>query len=642
MKISFEKLVLLCRKSEEVVTFTHQVTYFHGQISAGKSSIVRLIDYCLGGDLEKTPALSQEMISVQLFATIGENKVLFERNINDTTSVQVTWTDQAKESSTVLAPLSAGQESVWKDDIYNLSDLIFHLTNIKPIKVKRSKLDADSPLVRLSFRDLMWYCYLEQDNLDSSFYNLTDAFKKLKSRDVMRFITGLYTERMNELEIKLDELRTERAAKLESIRQIRTFLQDFGYSSESDVSEEIFSVENKLLEAQKELVRIRDGHISKTHFADNLREKLRQISQSIQNEQAALQDLNARIKEQDSLKAELLSAKFKLSRATAASNLLAGVKFDICPACGQGLQKHSDSDTCYLCSQDIKTDDNEQLVQAEAIRKDLNSRIEDLSESIKRHTVARKKQDSLLIQLKQQKNELDIELNNELSNYDSLFLANSREAERLAATLEERKRNLERIAKMPESVSKMEKEAGDLFTEAEQTRRDIEDEKRKLTDASNRIKEIELAYLDALSKTRVPGIEDDDRILIDPKNWIPKILPPDGDVYDFYNAGSGGKKTLLNVCYALAIHKIASEHNLPLPTFIMIDTPMKNIGEDVNKDIFRAFYQYLYQLVDGSLSQTQIIMIDKEYFPPSKELDVTITEKFMSPENPLISYYRGP
>lgn len=642
MKISFEKLVLLCRKSEEVVTFSDQVTYFHGQISAGKSSIVRLIDYCLGGDLEKTPAISQEMVSAQLFATIGDNKVLFERSVNDTTSVQVTWTNQLKESSTVLAPLSAGKASIWQDDIYNLSDLIFHLSNIRPIKVKRSKIDADSPLVRLSFRDLMWYCYLEQDDLDSSFYNLTDTFKKLKSRDAMRFITGLYTERLNELEIRLDELRSERAAKLESIKQIRTFLQDFGYSSESDVSTEIISVENRLLDAQQELAKIRAGHTSQTHFADNLREKLRDISQQIQSEQTAFQDLDDRIREQEELKAELLSAKFKLTRATAASNLLAGVKFDVCPACGQGIHKHSISDTCYLCGQEISSDDDEQLVQAEAIRRDLNARVEDLSESINRHTIARKRQNTLLEQLKQRKSELDIQLNNELANYDSLFLANSREAERLVATLEERKRNLEKIAKMPESVSRMEQEAGDLFTEAEKVRREIDDEKFKLTDATNRIKDIEIAYLEALNKTRVPGIEDDDRILIDPKNWIPKILPPDGDVYDFYNAGSGGKKTLLNVCYALAIHEVAAEHNLPLPTFLMIDTPMKNIGEDVNKDIFRAFYQYLYQLVNGALSQTQVIVIDKEYFPPSKKVDVNIIEKFMSPDSPLISYYRGP
>jgi hypothetical protein len=85
---------------------------------------------------------------------------------------------------------------------------------------------------------------------------------------------------------------------------------------------------------------------------------------------------------------------------------------------------------------------------------------------------------------------------------------------------------------------------------------------------------------------------------------------------------------------------VAAEHKLKLPTFLMIDTPMKNIGEDVNRNIFDAFYRYLYSLVSNSLSKTQLIIIDKEFFEPDTDLDVL--EKYMTPDNPLISYYRGP
>jgi hypothetical protein len=140
----------------------------------------------------------------------------------------------------------------------------------------------------------------------------------------------------------------------------------------------------------------------------------------------------------------------------------------------------------------------------------------------------------------------------------------------------------------------------------------------------------------------VPGVNDDDNVQINLRTWIPWISPKDGDSYNFWNAGSGGKKTLLNVCYALAVHKVAADYGLPLPTFLMIDTPMKNIGEDVNKNIFHAFYTYLYKLAAGSLSGTQFIIVDKEYFPPPENLELEITSKFMSPDNPLISYYRGP
>lgn len=49
----------------------------------------------------------------------------------------------------------------------------------------------------------------------------------------------------------------------------------------------------------------------------------------------------------------------------------------------------------------------------------------------------------------------------------------------------------------------------------------------------------------------------------------------------------------MNVCYALAVHRVAANRKLPLPTLLMIDTPMKNISEDVNRNLFEASYRYL-------------------------------------------------
>ena len=195
---------------------------------------------------------------------------------------------------------------------------------------------------------------------------------------------------------------------------------------------------------------------------------------------------------------------------------------------------------------------------------------------------------------------------------------------------------------MPQAITQIEKEASELLGEIEIVRREMQNEKGLLSDAENRIKDIERYYLEALLRVGVPGVLESDRVNIDKQSWIPKIYPPDGDSYNFYNAGSGGKKTLLNVCYALAVHQVATEHNLPLPFFLMIDTPMKNIGEDVNREIFHSFYDFLYSIAKGTLAQTQFIIIDKEYFPPPQESSLDVYERFMSPDAPLISYYRGP
>ena len=131
-----------------------------------------------------------------------------QRLATDNDEVQVTWCNQAGEGATLLAPVhNESPQSIWKEDIYNLSDLLLYLTGIGPVYVRKSKQREDSPLIRLSFRDIIWYCYLEQDIMDSSFYYLTHPFRQAKSRDVMRFITGFFTQRMNDLQIELDEVR---------------------------------------------------------------------------------------------------------------------------------------------------------------------------------------------------------------------------------------------------------------------------------------------------------------------------------------------------------------------------------------------------------------------------------------------------
>lgn len=257
-----------------------------------------------------------------------------------------------------------------------------------------------------------------------------------------------------------------------------------------------------------------------------------------------------------------------------------------------------------------------------------------------------KRQSKVLEQVQQEKHDLDQRLTEELENYDSQFVAQSREADHLVATLEERARSLERLKKLPETIERLLREAAEKRAEEENLRREILEETARLTTANEVVQEIEDAYLAALRAVGVPGVGPDDRVRIDRKSWIPSILEQgdDGLAWNFYSTGSGGKKTLVNVCYALAVHQVAAMRDLPLPSFLIVDTPMKNIGEDVNRDVFVSFYRYLYTLAEGPLADTQLVMIDKEFIPPEDD-SLDLSSRFMTPNDdshpPLIGYYRG-
>ncbi|PHN03875.1 coiled-coil domain-containing protein [Flavilitoribacter nigricans] len=648
MKIRLKRLTLQCRQSREILDLDHQVNFFHGKISAGKSSIVRLINYCLGGKLEKTTAIQKELVSASLFVEIGGNQVLLERTI-ESNDIQATWKNVNGEEFSVLAPIATAGGPIWEDDIFSLSDLLFYFFNIAPIKVKKSKVQDSSPLVRLSFRDFMWYSYLDQDHLDSSFFRLEDTFKSNKSKDVMRFVVGYYSEKLSQLEIRLEDFSKEKAGKTSAVAELKKFLVRFGYDSTEKVEKEISETAEKLSVAKIERKKLEEGYIKATHSGDTLRKQILPLVEIIAQKEEALFDLKERIIEQKSLRSELISSKFKLTRAESVDNVLSGVSFESCPQCGTNIQKRViPTDHCSLCQSELKKNDNEETLSSNAdiFRLELDDRIKELDNSIAFHNRATISLAKELVDFRNQKKKLDEDLRNKLQVYESQYLAGFREVDSNIAKYEERLKSQQNMLQIPKEINALEEQIDKLTLEIKKVRDNIRNEQSKLNQANLHISEIEEQFKEYMYEVGVPGVSKEDTVEINRKTWEVQIYPK-GEEYlkwNFFNAGSGGKKTLFNVCYALAIHSVAARNELPLPTLLMIDTPMKNIGEDVNEDLFNNFYNLLYSLANSVLKNTQFVIIDKEFFKPQIE-DIDLQSRFMTPDDdnhpPLIRYYRG-
>lgn len=652
MRFRFRSLVLDTPRRQEFIDLDHQFAFFHGQVSAGKSSILRLIDYCLGGDLELTVAIQKRLVSATLSVRIGENDVLLEREKPTTEQVRVTWTNRAGEVATVLAPLRPASTPIWDGGIHSLSDLLFFLSGTVPMKVRRSKLNPDSELIRLSFRNLMWYCYLQQELQELSFYNLENPERKFASRDVLRYALGYYTDRQTELEVERDRSRLAELAKRQSVGQMRTLMAEMGYDSPEAVARAYDEARAELESAKAAIRVIESDRAAAVHPAEALRRKLRDLSQQIDVEERALIDVARRIEQQTALRAELVSSKFKMARAVVATSLLGNVEFHSCPRCGTGIhspEREAIGD-CVLCKQPTQVVTHAAVTSpaSEAERADINNRIDEIAENLKRHREARRFQEKRLEALLAEKTRGDQELSRQLVEYDSAYVAALRQHQTRAATAEERARNIEQARRLPEKIAQLEREADEHMLRQEQLRREIEAERSVAARSEGLVRRLEEYYHEALLAVHVPHVNVDDKVSIDPRDWIPRIYPA-GDsesAWEFARAGSGGKKTLMNACFALAIHRLAAEEGLRLPSFLMIDTPMKNIGERVNEDLLKHFYAYLYRLAAGPLRETQFIIGDIQFVPPPAELGLDLVERFMTREDPrappLFTDYVGP
>ena len=642
MNVRLAYLVVRTRQTTEKIQFSETVTFLYGPIGKGKSTVARLIDYCFGGNLERTPAIQQEFIAVTLGAKLGEYECTFERGASDTQEVRVTWSRGEEDFGSVNAPLSPVDTPLVDGEVYNLSDLLFYLSGVEPIKVLQRHRDPDSRMIRLSFRDIWWYCYLDQTHLDSSFFRLEDPFRARKSQDAMRFFTGLHSERLSQLQANLYQTVTEQQGAREAVAQIRQFMVRFDLGSELEVLNQIEMTNRQLRAAEEQKQALEKNRETSIHPTDSLRERLRELSRIVSDLKDAINASQSTFAEQEALRAEIITTKVKAERAEQAGRILEGVEYSKCPECGSDISDRPENmEHCRLCGTETIGENARTSMELEVMRRELNDRIDQITDSINRRRLALNRSKRQLQRVEIEKRQLDKQLQDELARYDSAFIENIRVVDREIATLEERRRSLVLLQEMTRDISEQEEKAGALQGRIDRLRSTIEEERKLLRLADENARMIAEKFKSIMLEVGFPGVSDDDDVVLDPRNWKPVIVHSEQE-WGFWDTGSGGKKTLFNVCYALAIHEVAKERGMPVPNILIIDSPTKNISDDENPELVKSLYREIYRFAaDGS---TQFLLIDSDLVEPDVELTGFRHRRMAGePEAPsLISYYDGP
>ncbi|MBS1634036.1 MAG: hypothetical protein JST10_15845, partial [Bacteroidetes bacterium] len=467
-------------------------------------------------------------------------------------------------------------------------------------------------------------------------------------REVLKYILQYSTQKLIELEERLHDYKRIRFSKISTATGLREFLRKFGFSTETEIDKQAETTRNKLKAAREEKKRLESGYLKDTHSSDQLRANIRKLIEEISTKEQAINDLEARIIQQESLRSELVATKFKLAKSSAIATIFLGVDFDNCPSCGTSIKSRiTQVDNCKLCGSDLGHEKPNLTDQSEVIQSDLNDRIKELESSIDFHKKALSKTKKEFSAKSTKRKELDEKLQNELRQYESIFLSNIRKIDQNVATLEERMKGLNRLKMMPVEISKLETDAAEIYKKEQLLKEQILSEKQNIVKGETLIDDLEETFLKILTEIGVPGVTSEDKVHINRKTWDVMIYPK-GEAYlswNFYNAGSGGKKTLFNSCFMFALHTVASRNNLPIPSFIIIDTPMKNIDKEVNQDIFRNFYNYLYDLASSVLNNTQFVIIDNNYIQPPLDIKLNFYDRYMTNDDPsfppLLKHYTG-
>jgi len=647
MKFFLRELNIVFSKTIENIPF-NDITYFFGQMGSGKTSIARLINYCLGGSIHLSPALQSEFISVELILQIKEKEVTIQRERNSE-QVTVSWEMESGEFYTLQLPARKPDGIVLPGtNIEQLSDLLFYLSDITPPKVRKSKIKEDSELQRLSFRDLFWYCYIDQDNIDSSFFNLdddADVFKRLKSRDVMRFLLGFHQEKVAELEAELQNFHIQTLQLNTAATSLKSVIKEANIGSEEEIVFQIDELNSKFQTNYDVINHEPEKNESFPHGADILKERARNLSNEIQSLEDALADVQKRIDQDTRHRNEISILNVKVDRTAAARAVLGGVEFCSCPRCAQILPIR-DGMQCIVCGQDEPARGIGNM-DSRLIKEDAKSRILELNEIINLQEDQKQLMQERLDEMVSIKSVIDNEISQQLARYDSAYLSTVLLLEKENSQIAEKIKNLNHLRAIPKKVNELLERAAASQADEIRIRAELKLERVNAERDLTNLDRLKVLFLDCLIRCQLPGINSDSIVNIKVSDFLPLVTNTamgDIAVTSFSNLSSGGKKTLFKACFAIAVHRLAVEIDALMPSILIIDSPMKNISERENKVQFENFHNLIYELVSHELVGTQIILIDKEHFDPSDKLFLNMSVRHMKLDEqqfpPLIPYYR--
>jgi len=647
MRLTLKSLELRFRRSVETHDFGN-VNFYWGSIGAGKSSIAKLIDYCFGADIQLTPALQLELNSAELRAEVEGQAIAIYRE-RESSNVAVAWQDGDHALEVLVPARRANGIVVPGTDIEVLSDVLFHLARIPAPRVRKGRRTSEERLERLSFRDLFRFCYIDQDNIDSDFFKLDDEAdfaRRTKSVDAMRFVLGYHQDRVAQLESDLQQIHERKLAAKAAAEALNKVLEEAGFANPSEIDSRIESIRSRTAAAQAESTAARQSH-SSNHAVDRLQAKARTLASNLADlqEMGATVDKRAEDAERHLNELKMLSVRF--SRTRAARDVLGAVEFAVCPRCTQDLPSREPA-LCRVCGQ-VDVDVPHEHMSDTVVENDLRARVAELQETL---SGLRKQRGLIAHQLERVRDEkatTDQALNERMREYDSAFLSQALQYEREITSLEQEAKSLQSYKKLPERLEELLSSADKLQGQETELRESLNRERAKAFKDRTNLQTLEEFFLDCLVRSHFPGITRSDKVSIDAKSFVPEVMPTEAEdfaVTSFANMSSGGMKTIFKSCYAIALHRLAAKTGAALPSLLILDSAMKNVSERENAELFHSFYGMVYELAATELSDTQLLLIDKEFFPVPDGIDLDLRRRHMAPgslENPpLIPYYKVP
>ncbi|WP_336129417.1 hypothetical protein [Mesoflavibacter sp. CH_XMU1422-2] len=617
MRLKFNKLSLVGDDKNYEVEFKDGLNFITGPISTGKSTILELIDYCLGKKRHKNyeeVRLRCKYVSLDLY--LNNERFLIERPLfSFDLPVKIHEWNQQKMSF---------------NDEFNFFIVTMPKEENSLAGFLQEKLEI--PEMKLSgqtfsFRDLFKYCYISQPNIDSE--NILDEkhyTKAFKRKPTLEIILNSLNQLLNELKNDKKEQSQLINELLDRKEAIVKFLRDVElFSTKSQNEERKASLIIKRTEYLSQLMEVKNNGKLKNDNTKSLEFQLFKLKNKIESLNEEEEEIRKYITKLNLLQNQYSNEIIKLDYLILSNGKLQSIEFSSCPSCNSEIDK-KEHNNCDLCGNTLTEYNEEEEKAIKLERKRLNMRLNSLKDFIEEQKELLYQKSKLKDKRKRQIQEVEEKINTIQKQYISPFIEKIELLNRNIGELDKKIENLELSSNVQEELTILADDIQKKENKLKDIREQISEIENDSTDFSNIISRLSKKFSNILKSFQFPKLNN---AYISDKNYLPYVR---GTKYD--EIGSLGAVTLVNIAYFLSILELSLELKKSYhPKVLLLDTVGKNLGtrdvEDANDEfkdtkIFKAVIKYLVGFSEKYKSKMQLFVINNDYTEDINESDIIV------------------
>lgn len=618
--LRIEKLILVGVRKNYIVPFENGLNIIHGDSDTGKSSILEFINYLLGAS--KIEVADEIMTSVNYAALevlINDSPFTIIRDIYKPAELIEVYPSSFSEKDSFLPGKYAPNFKISNAPDGFFSDFLMDKLNFPKLKLKVSPSQDVSKFQRLSFRNIMKFSYINQDDMGSkSLLNLTVWGRYTQTKEVFKYIYNLFDADIADVESQISDKKLESGRLTKKYENVAEFLRETGYESIASLDDEIDKCDLLIEDIEESLSNINTSMTADSESYDELKSLHSEFSLKDKGLSKQAIELSHKKDQYIRLKNDYLNDIKKIKAIYEANERIGALTEVKC--------------NCPICDNLITLNSGEGGF--------IKSTPEQLDEELKSLTKRTKSIEELIISLTAQQNDVLINkavvskdlkkvsemIDSETKEMITPFLTQRDALLKEVVSTRKRRENLVSSLRVRNHQADILARQKTLTENLEKLNEQLERLKEKAPSIDGVLSDLADNLNDFLTKV---NIKNRTGISISKTHYSAIVRGK-----DYFDLTSGGLRTIVSIGYLSSILKSSVNNEINHPRFLMLDTVGKYLGKnlkekysgltDKKEDIIEGasdplkYEKIYYNLIDicnfaeRNKSPLQIIVVDND------------------------------